>query len=324
VSLSIFTYHYVRPVAGSFYPRLHALEASMFRRHLDYLRDHYAVITMDQFLDAVYERHGLPPHAALLTFDDGYLDHFDSVFPLLQAYGFTGTFFIPWQITDGRNVLDVNKIHFILAAADTTGAVVARLFNVLETYRDGYELMSDAEYTRRFAQRRRFADPDVAFVKGMLQRGLPQPVRAEIVDLLFREFVNESESELAGQLYMTSDEILYMQRAGMHIGNHGFAHLRYTTLSREDLYQDIMKSLGAMRKYGVYKKDWVMCYPYGEYTEEHINILEGEGCAAAFTTRGGITDVAWQGRFELARFDANDLTAELLRVRRRAHTRSNT
>ncbi len=58
----------------------------------------------------------LPPHAALLTFDDAYVDHFRNVLPNLQKEGLTGYIFIPARAVLEHQALEVNKIHFILAA----------------------------------------------------------------------------------------------------------------------------------------------------------------------------------------------------------------
>jgi peptidoglycan/xylan/chitin deacetylase (PgdA/CDA1 family) len=39
----------------------------------------------------------------VLTFDDGYIDHYVTVLPTLQQYGFTGTFFIITGLTDAAD-----------------------------------------------------------------------------------------------------------------------------------------------------------------------------------------------------------------------------
>jgi len=67
----------------------------MFRAHMQYLRDQgYHTISLYELNDALLRGTPLPSQPVVLTFDDGYADHYVTVFPVLQELGFTGTFFI--------------------------------------------------------------------------------------------------------------------------------------------------------------------------------------------------------------------------------------
>ena len=59
----------------------------------------------------------MPEKALVLTFDDGYLDHYSFVLPILKAHQMQGSFFMPGKTFAEDTLLDVNKIHFILASA---------------------------------------------------------------------------------------------------------------------------------------------------------------------------------------------------------------
>lgn len=67
----------------------------LFRDHMQYLREQgYTTISLYQLDNALLYGEALPSKPIILTFDDGYKDHYVTVFPLLQELGFTGTFFI--------------------------------------------------------------------------------------------------------------------------------------------------------------------------------------------------------------------------------------
>lgn len=74
--LTIVMYHYVRPIVGSKYPGIKGLEVEAFKRQLDFLEEHYSIVSSEQVLDAISKNSLLPSNACWLTFDDGYKDHY--------------------------------------------------------------------------------------------------------------------------------------------------------------------------------------------------------------------------------------------------------
>src|SRR5215208_6280995 len=114
--LTIVMYHYVRDAAKTPFPGLKARTVADFRGQLQYMKWRYTPVTMEQVLEAIRSPHAaLPPQAVLLTFDDGYIDHYETVFPLLIEEGLQGSFFPPATAILEHEVLDVNKLHFVLA-----------------------------------------------------------------------------------------------------------------------------------------------------------------------------------------------------------------
>jgi peptidoglycan/xylan/chitin deacetylase (PgdA/CDA1 family) len=93
-------YHYISvPPPGS---DLYRLDLSVSPTNLDaqmaWLADNgYTTITLQDLLYHLTLGWPLPAKPIVLTFDDGYTDAYWNAFPILQKYGFIGTFFI---ITD--------------------------------------------------------------------------------------------------------------------------------------------------------------------------------------------------------------------------------
>ncbi len=80
-----------RPAAFTLYAGV-----AEFESYLAYLkRRRWVTITLQDLHDAQSGRKTLPPRSIVLTFDDGYLDNWVVVAPLLRKYGFTGTVFVP-------------------------------------------------------------------------------------------------------------------------------------------------------------------------------------------------------------------------------------
>lgn len=128
-------YHYTRDLKNSRYPSIKGLDKELFVRQLDFFQNNFNVVTMEQVIEAWNSQNGsLPENALLLTFDDGYIDNYLTAFPLLKERGMQGSFFIPGKTFTENVLLDVNKIHFILASADIC-ELVADVKEQMDYYR---------------------------------------------------------------------------------------------------------------------------------------------------------------------------------------------
>lgn len=99
----VLMYHYVSvPPPGSDGYRINlSISPERFREHVDYLANSgYTTISLYDLDNALVYGTSLPEKPVILTFDDGYVDHYDNVFPVLKAYNMTGTFFIITQFVD--------------------------------------------------------------------------------------------------------------------------------------------------------------------------------------------------------------------------------
>lgn len=306
-NITIVMYHYVRPLRGSRYPELKALELERFRGQLDFIQSHYQVVSMEEVIAATRGDRVLPDRALLLTFDDGYRDHYQHVLPQLVDRGLQGSFFPPvCAVREGR-LLDVNKIHFILASGADPQRLIDEIFATLDANRAEYALPSNTKYFETYSKESRYDDPQVTFVKRVLQKGLPKSLREPLIDRLFHRFVSEDERDFAAELYMNSADLRELHSAGMFIGSHGDQHLWLNTLSVEQQRREIDASLNFLTELGVPTHDWVVCYPYGGYDNSLLEILRDRQCALGLTVEMGMADLTRHDPLLLPRLDTNDL-----------------
>ncbi|UOF91397.1 polysaccharide deacetylase family protein [Fodinisporobacter ferrooxydans] len=306
--LTIVMYHYVRELKQSRYPEIKGLELQLFKEQIEYILKHYTVVTMEEVIAAVSDpQMKLPSNALLLTFDDGYMDHYQYVFPILNEKKIQGSFFPPAKVVTEHQVLDVNKIHYILASVLDKTKLAEQILRKIEPYRLEYELLSDNEYIKNYAIANRFDTKEVVFIKRMLQKGLPENLRNIITDELFKTFVYEDELTFSKELYMNLDQIQCMKRNGMFIGSHSYDHYWLDTLSCEEQKQEIDLSMEFLRQIGCDMDNWVMCYPYGAYNESLLQLLKERGCKVGLTTLVAIADLNKDHPLTLPRLDTNDL-----------------
>ena len=97
IRVPILMYHYVSPLpedADDIRLDL-TIEPDVFAAHMQYLVDSgYTTISLYELYDALTLGTILPEKPVILTFDDGYIDHYEYVFPVLHRLGLRGTFFV--------------------------------------------------------------------------------------------------------------------------------------------------------------------------------------------------------------------------------------
>lgn len=305
--VTVVTYHYVRDTVSPQFPGLRYLPTRDFVKQLDALQKSHHFVRLRDCLEVITTGGELPENAALLTFDDGYMDHYLTVLPILNERGLSAVFFPTAHIASEEHVLDVHKIQFVLAAIGDERCLVSDLFSTLDRVRTDYSLPSNDYFLRRFLFPGRFDTGHTTLLKRLLQRELPQPLRTKIVGELFRRYVTLDEKGFAEALYMHAKEFLKLKEYGMAVGSHGFDHVWLDTLAADEQAREIALSRIFLERLGVDRSEWTMAYPYGAYNGSLLEILRREGCRMAFTTKVGIAELRKNNLFTLERFDTNDL-----------------
>lgn len=101
--MPILMYHYISvpPTDADAIRRDLSVPPDVFEQEMKFLSEQgYQTIRLRELLKYFEAGTPLPPKPIILTFDDGYADHYTNVFPTLKDFGFTGTFFIITQFAD--------------------------------------------------------------------------------------------------------------------------------------------------------------------------------------------------------------------------------
>ncbi len=298
-------YHYTRDLRHSRYPEIKGLDVNLFREQIEYLKTNFQIVTMEEVMAACLGEMDLPPKAMLLTFDDGYIDNYTFAFPILEEFGIQGSFFIPGKTFAAHQLLDVNKIHYILAVADIRN-LVTDLKKEMDYHRgQEYDYPSTEELFQKYGVANRFDGGEVIFVKRMLQTVLPERLRNRISSRLFTKYVGVTEEQLAYELYMTEEQIRMMKRHGMFIGVHGYDHYWLGNLSPEQMREDISLALDTLDEF-IDRRRWVMNYPYGNYSQEVVRYIKSRGACVGLTTEARAAQIGKDEPLLLPRFDCND------------------
>lgn len=297
---TIVMYHYVRDLAHSRYPKIKGLDLDLFKQQIEFFKSKYNFVSMHDLLNG-----DMPENAMLLTFDDGYIDHYTNVFPILRENKIKAFFAQPARILAEGKLLDVNKLHFILASVDNMDLFLEDIFNRLNFYRGKeFAFPDNRQLYSELAVASRFDDERVVFVKRLLQTYLEERLRNILVDELFKTYVGVDEVSFSRELYMSYDQIKFMSSEGMSFGIHGYDHYWLGNLTKEEMERDIAKALQFFDGI-IDKNNWVMCYPYGSYNDDVIAYISNNGCKMGFTTEVSLANLS-KNKLLLPRLDTND------------------
>ena len=209
--LYIVMYHYVRELKKSRYPNIKGLDFNLFKQQIAFFEKNFNIITMEQVINAIKGNGELPENALLLTFDDGYIDNYTYVFPLLMEKKLQGTFFPPAKILVENCVLDVNKIHYLLANIEEE-ILFDDVLHQLDYYRSTKcPYSTNTELIKQYAVASRFDTAKTVFIKMMLQTVIPSNIRKIIIDNLFTKYSEVSEETLANELYVSASQLKVMK-----------------------------------------------------------------------------------------------------------------
>ena len=294
-------YHYVRDSRATAFPDIRALAPDLFRQQLDWLQANYTVVTQAD-LEAALDGHGsLPANAALLTFDDGFVDHFDTVCPVLSERGLSGTFFLSQDACGpASRLLNVHKTQFLLArlgAAEFSRAVLA------ESGLAGPDVDGPGVFGADL-----WEEGNDRAVKHLLNYQLPFADADRILDTLFDRHVGDAQTFARG-LYLDAAMVREMARHGMTFGFHTRTHRMLSRLTAAEQAAEVAGGVEWIRDL-TRQATVPFCYPWGgrqTYTGETTTILREAGYSVAFNTERRTLRVLADGRYELPRLDTRDL-----------------
>ncbi len=254
--LLFINYHYIRDPAQYAHPGIHPLAMSDFAAQVDWLAERYHMATPDEAEAFVGGEAGLPGPSVVLTFDDGMLDHQQAAREVLAPRRIRSVFFVSSKPLVERRAVMVHKIHWLRASSQP--AAFRRAFMALlpKQWHPG----EDPEIAAAAARIYVYDSPDDGRLKYLINFVLPYALMDEISSKLLAER-GISEAEFCDDLYMTTEAMEALHRAGHCIGAHGHSHAPFTRLG-DGLAADIESNIDCLSAIGGERPRWVS-YPYG-------------------------------------------------------------
>ena len=303
-NIYIVMFHYVRNIKKSKYPNLKGLEFTDFKKQIFFFKKKFNLLSNSQFIEILNSRKIPKKKTILLTFDDGYRDHFEYVFPFLKKQNVSAVFYPPIMCIKNKSVLDVNKIHFILEKEQNRDKILDLIFHYVKKILNKKPQQINIDKINLSC---RYDDKKTVLIKRLLQNHLPLPYRKKIVGKIFEHVVNYNEDEFSKILYMNENNLQELYKNNFSIGCHGYNHYWWEKINKNDQEIEIKSSINYFKKVKIFDKNFSVCYPYGSYNLQTLNLLRKYKIKFAVTTKvGSVNKANINNIYELPRFDTND------------------
>ena len=304
-SIIIVMYHYVRQIKGSKYPNIKGLEFENFKKQINFFSKKFNIISHNEFLEIIKSKKIPKKPSIMLTFDDGFIDHYKYVFQHLRQKRISACFYPPIQVVENKTILDVNKIHFILEKEQNRKKILKEIDNLL--IKKNKKTINQLDLTKIKYLNDLYDDKETTLIKRLLQYYLPFDDRNYIINELFKKIINISFENFAKEIYMNADHLKEMYSEGMTFGSHGYHHVYWEFLDKNKQEEELINSIKFYKKLNFNTDNISVCYPYGSYNDITIDILREKNIIFALSTHVG--DVNKSNIFEkykLPRMDTND------------------
>jgi peptidoglycan/xylan/chitin deacetylase (PgdA/CDA1 family) len=297
--LLVLAYHRIgNPAEDQFDPAVFSATADEFDRHVGTLKRRASLVTLEEavsFIDGS-AREKTRRCRVLMTFDDGYLDNYQTVYPILSSHGAQGVFFlvtgmvgsceVPWWDRTAYLVKTARRRKFVLrypaelAVDIDRDGVAASTQAILWSYKNPANSDPD-RFLRELAEA---ADSEA----------LPQPARR----------------------FLNWDEAREMSRGGMAIGSHTHSHHVLSQLELDRQRDELSKSR-AILKEQLGLEPAALAYPVGHtssFSRQTQEIAAELGYRAAFSHYGGTNLPGKTTPFDVRRSKVGTQSESLFRV----------
>lgn len=266
-------YHYVREKNLKL-PYFTFLNKDNFYKQLHFFKTEFGFVKRDVFLNWIRQPwHSQIPEGVLLTFDDGFREHYEIVDPILRELGTWGIFYIPTSILDKTKILNVHQVHILIGHC--SGEVCWRALNNLDLKTQGLKTPPNIPYTRQADS----SDATKDF-KRTINYLLDHDAQSKVLGELSKKLILEVDwLEFTESYYLEREMIEEMTEYGHCFGSHSKSHKLLSSLSELEQRQEIETSLIDIEKIDPHSLR-SFCFPYGgsnsfnSLTESILNELK--------------------------------------------------
>lgn len=243
-----------------------------FERQCRHLRRHYRVLELREVARRLADGSRFPPHAVVITVDDGHADFYREAYPVLRRWGLPATLYLTTGYLDGRCWLWFDLVDYLF---EQTGAARLELeFLGAMELRSAGAKRAAAEAVKEAALRM----PNTA--REELMAGLPRALKVDV-----------PPRPPARWEPLSWDQVREMASGGIEFGAHTLTHPILSRVADEGRLEREIREPKQRIEQELGRETLHFCYPNGQpgdYTPAIVERVRQAGFQTAVTAEQGL------------------------------------
>lgn len=289
----ILSFHRIveNPTQADSTPSLPYLTARNFESLLQYLKEKYHILSLDEWVSSQKK-----PAGVILTFDDGWKDNFTYAFSLLKKYEVPAVIYLTVSLVGTRKTLWQVRLFGLLCNLDPQKV----------------QNLADPEIRRKLngIWESGFKIESFRALTSFLKTKPNQQILNLVADL------EGNEEELAEQHFLGWEEIKEMRKSGICFGSHTLNHVILTRENKETIKEELDLSKEILEKH-LKTEIHHFAFPNGEFNHNIKSMVQQAGYVSAVTIREDLnsdgTDKYELNRIEMEENKVTDLKGKFCR-----------
>jgi peptidoglycan/xylan/chitin deacetylase (PgdA/CDA1 family) len=275
--LTVLNYHRINDVKNpnfdNFHPNVSASPVQ-FSRQMDYLKDRFNFITVEEIIDWLKGETVLPKYPALITFDDGYRDNLTNAYPILKERNIPAVIFVSTDYMDSNKPFYWDLISYCFHHS-TKRDVTLPFF--------GNSTIANKQAAAKLAEQ---------FIVKL--KTLPEEEKLKVIDEIPEILTVDIPEHAFRNNHLTWDEIRYLANNGISIGSHTQSHPILTRISRDAARRELEGSKSRLET-ELGKEVTSFAYPNGsrdDFDPETVQIVKSCGYDIGFSLISGSPNIS--------------------------------
>jgi len=259
------------------------VDKGKFEKHLIYLKKHYNIISLQDFLEWKKKKKLIHKTSVMLTFDDGYKNCHTQLLPILKKQNIPATIFLPTKYI-GKGVAWYDAAAYMIS----------------ETTKEIIKIKDRTYYIRNSKEKR-------ATLVILKKEFYKNPKNKEIIlkEIKEQTEITPQKCNYEDLTFMSWNDCREMQFAGVTFGSHSVFHEMMTNLSENEVEKEIKYSKETIEK-NLNNKCTVFSYPFGKNNIIIRKSLEKQNYSLGFTTTYG-KNTSCTNNYKIKRIGLNNL-----------------